>query len=84
MGFRWCKGLTEELWRADFPVAGHAAAPASGAGDDSRYIATRKGVESTGVGGQRGEPIGDSLGEVVKGLAFSASMAEDLALVEDQ
>src|SRR5713101_5245636 len=55
-----------------------------GARDDSRCITTRKGVESTGVGGKRGEPIGDSLGELVKGLAFSASMAADLALVEDQ
>ena len=87
MVFLWCRGLTEELWRADFPVAGQAAAPGVAGRcrkNDSRYIATRKGVESTGVGGQRGEPIGDSLGKLVKGLAFSASMAEDLALVEDQ
>src|SRR6266478_1243653 len=42
------------------------------------------GEESTGVGSEGGEPIGDSLGGLVKGLAFSASMAADLAVVEDQ
>jgi hypothetical protein len=39
------------------------------------------GEESTGVGSEGGEPIGDSLGALVKGLAFSASMAADLAVV---
>lgn len=43
-----------------------------------------QGGESIGIGGKDGEPIGDSLGELMKGLAFSASMAVDLALVEDQ
>ena len=42
------------------------------------------GEESTGVGSEGGEPIGDSLGGLVKGLAFSASMAADLAVIEDQ
>ena len=41
-------------------------------------------VESTGVGRKGDEPISESLGELVKGLAFSTSMAADLALVEDQ
>src|SRR5712671_2038835 len=40
--------------------------------------------KSTGVGGRGGEPIGDSFGALVKGLAFSARMAADLAVVEDQ
>jgi len=41
-------------------------------------------VESTGVIWNGDEPISDSFGELVKGLAFSAGMAADLALVEDQ
>jgi len=48
------------------------------------HIATRRGVESTGVGQKGDEPISESLGELVKCLALSASMATDLALVEDQ
>ena len=48
------------------------------------HIATRRGVESTGVGQKGDEPISESLGEIMKCLAFSASMATDLALVEDQ
>src|SRR5258708_375331 len=39
--------------------------------------------KSTGVNGEGGEPIGDALGELVKGPAFSAGMAADLAMVED-
>jgi len=53
-------------------------------GETAGHIATHRGGESTGVGGKDGEPIGDSLGERLKGLAFSASMAADLAMVEDQ
>ena len=52
-------------------------------GETAGHIATRRGGESTGVGGKDDEPIGDALGERSKGLAFSASMAADLALVED-
>src|SRR5207253_10055491 len=39
---------------------------------------------SAALGGRGEEPIGDSLGALVKGLAFPASMAADLAVVEDQ
>ena len=53
-------------------------------GKTAEHLATRGGEESTGIGGEGGEPIGDSLGALVKGLAFSASMASDLAMVEDQ
>jgi hypothetical protein len=48
------------------------------------HIATRIAGKSTGVVGRGEEPIGDSLGALVKGLAFPASMAADLAVVEDQ
>jgi len=67
-------------------VIGNAAAPALllGAWEDSRRPRDLRGEESTGVGSEGGEPIVDSLGALVKGLAFSASMAADLAVVEDQ
>ena len=39
---------------------------------------------SAGVGGKSDEPIGNSFGEVMKGFAFSTSVATDLALVKDQ
>ena len=48
------------------------------------HIATRSDVASTGVGRKGDEPMRDCLGELVKSLAFSASMAADLALIEDQ
>ena len=48
------------------------------------HIAARREVESTGVGRKGDEPMRDSLGELVKSLAFSASMAADLALIKDQ
>ena len=57
---------------------------AAGAWEDDRRLGDRGGQESTGVGRRDDEPIGDSLGALVKGLAFSASMASDLAMVEDQ
>ena len=55
-----------------------------GAWEDSRTPRDPRRTASTGVGGRGDEPIGDSLGALVKGLAFSASMAADLAVVEDQ
>ena len=64
-----CSGTGVARWRLE-TTAGH--------------ITTLAGVKSTGVGGRRGEPIGDSLGELMKGLALSAGMAADLAVVEDQ
>ena len=50
----------------------------------AEHIATGRGSGSTGVGGRGDEPIGDSLGELVKGVAFPASVTADLAVVEDQ
>ena len=47
-------------------------------------IATRVTGKSTGIDGRGGEPIGDPSGALVKGPAFPASMAADLAVVEDQ
>ena len=72
--------------RAESTVGGNTVAPAFAHSPWSLvgHIATRRGVESTGVGRKGDEPISESLGEVVKGLAFSAGMAADLALVEDQ
>ena len=51
---------------------------------DSRPHRIYGGVGSTGIGGKGDEPVSDSLGELMEGLAFSAGMATDLALVEDQ
>jgi len=45
-------------------------------------LATCGGEESTGVGGEGGEPIGDSLGAGERS-PFSASMATDVAVVEE-
>ena len=86
MGLRRWKGLTGEAWHAVFEVAGNAAAPALllGAWKTAGHIATHRRGKSTGIGVKGSEPIGDSLGELVKGLAFSASMAADLAVIEDQ
>lgn len=83
----WCwKGLTGEAWHAVFEVAGNAAAPALllGAWEDSRTHHDPQRGESTGIGVKGSEPIGDSFGELVKGPVFSASMAADLAVIEDQ
>jgi hypothetical protein len=52
-------------------------------GKTAGHIVTRR-RESTGIGVKGSEPIGESLGELVKGLASSASMAADLAVIEDQ
>jgi hypothetical protein len=41
-------------------------------------------ARSTGVGRNREEPVGEALGQRMKGVAFSAGMAADLAVVEDQ
>ena len=78
--------MTEESGQGDFPEAENAAAWASvlNAWGDSRTPSESPSGESTGVGGKDDEPIGDGLGEGLKGLAFSARMATDLALVEDQ
>ena len=80
------KGLTGEADHAGFRVEGNAAARRCTWAPErtAEHIATSGGVESTGVGGKRGEPIGDSVGERMKGFALSAGMAADLALVEDQ
>ena len=48
------------------------------------HIATRIEGESTGIGGRGSKPVRDSPGALVKGPAFPASMAADLAVVEDQ
>src|SRR5260370_10309530 len=53
-------------------------------GKTAEDLASCSGEESTGVGSDGGEPIGDCLGGLVKGLIFSASMAADLAVVENQ
>src|SRR5258708_29868087 len=53
-------------------------------GKTAEDLASCGGEESTGVGSDGGEPIGDCLGALVKGLIFSASMAADLAVVENQ
>jgi hypothetical protein len=80
------KSLTEGVYRTDSAVGGiqwrwrllvFARGP-------SKHIAARREVESTGVGRKGDEPMRDSLGELVKSLAFSASMAADLALIKDQ
>ncbi len=47
-----------------------------------RSKATRR--RSTGIRRNRDEPVRQALGELMKGLAFSAGMAADLALIEDQ
>jgi hypothetical protein len=39
---------------------------------------------STGIGRKTDEPVGEALGEFMKAVAFSAGMAADLAVVEDQ
>ena len=77
--------MTEGADRADSAVGGNTVAPAI----DSLWSPGRThrdpiAGKSTGVGGRGEEPIGDSLGALVKGLAFPASMAADLAVVEDQ
>ena len=41
-------------------------------------------ARSTGVGRNSEEPVGEALGQLMKGVAFSAGMAADLAVVEDQ
>ena len=81
------KRLTEGAYRADSAVEGNTVAPTFAhlrRGALVGHIATCVGGKSTGVGGRGEEPIGDSLGALVKGLAFPASMAADLAVVEDQ
>jgi|SRR5208283_623970 len=41
-------------------------------------------VGSTGIGRKSDEPVSEALGELMKGLAFSAGTAADLAVVEGQ
>ncbi len=69
-------------------IPGRSECGSAGIGENALEIAgdlaTRNGGISTGVGGMSDKPIGDSLGEFVKGLAFSAGVAADLAMVEDQ
>jgi hypothetical protein len=67
-GHRECSGTGVAPWRLE----------------DSRTHRNPQRGESTGIGIKGSEPIGDSLGELVKGLAFPASMAADLAVIEDQ
>ncbi len=80
-------GAGASLAGADSVIAGNAVAPGVAAlapGKTAEHLATCGGQQSTGVGGRGDEPISDSLGALVKGLAFSASMAADLAVVKDQ
>lgn len=39
---------------------------------------------STGIGGKSEKPIGEAFGELMKGVTFSARMAANLTMVEDQ
>src|SRR5260370_21954040 len=45
---------------------------------------TSKRGRSTGIGGKSEERVGESLGQLMKGVTFSAGMAADLTMVEDQ
>src|SRR5712692_8446789 len=60
----------------------------SGGGRDTRKTAGHSEGparrRSTGVRGKSDEPVSYVLGELVKGFAFSAGMAADLAMIEDQ
>ena len=49
-----------------------------------RHVEGQAPRRSTGIRGNRDEPIGEAFGALMKGIAFSASMASDLAMVEDQ
>src|SRR5207253_4825880 len=46
--------------------------------------APRRSRRSTGIRRKSDKPVGYALGELMRGLAFSAGMAADLAVVEDQ
>ena len=79
--------MTEGVDRAYAAFGGNTGAPAFAhirRGALVGHSATRIGRKSTGVDGRGNEPIGDLLGALMKGLAFSPSMAADLAVVEDQ
>src|SRR5260370_38676392 len=67
-------------------VGRNTAAGASGQthGKSAEHVEGHARGRTTGIGRKSHEPIGQALGELMKGLAFSASMAADLALVEDQ
>src|SRR3989442_14233537 len=67
-------------------VGRNTAAGASGRtpGKIAEHVEGHARGRSTGIGRKSHEPIGQALGELMKGLAFSLSMAADLALVEDQ
>ena len=69
-----------------FPAGGNAVAPALLRRPEKTagHIATCGGGQSTGVGRRRDEPIGDSLGELMEGFAFSTDVAAELAVIEDQ
>ena len=46
-------------------------------GKPVEHIATGRGGESTGIGVKGSEPRGESLGELMKGFAYSASRAAE-------
>src|SRR5258708_22189729 len=86
MALRWQKGSKSWMALLIFPAGGNTASAASGRTPSKKLANISKGPRrrSTGVSGKGDEPIGDALGELVKGFAFSAGVAADLALIEDQ
>jgi hypothetical protein len=71
---------TVDFWsRKEYSVRASGRTPGKIAGHDQGTAA-----RSTGVGRNREEPVGEALGQRMKGVAFSAGMAADLAVVEDQ
>ena len=80
------KGFGNCCARLIFWVGRNTAAGASGRtpGKIAEHVEGHARGRSTGIGRKSHEPIGQALGELMKGLAFSASMAADLARVEDQ
>src|ERR1700689_443617 len=72
---------TVDFWgRKEYSVRASGRTPGKIAGHDQGQA---RRVDSTGVGRNREEPVGEALGQHMKGVAFSAGMAADLAVVED-
>lgn len=70
----------------DFQGGGNSVARAL-LTDAWEYSSTHRDLrrgESAGVDSKGDEPTGDSLCELAKGLAFSADVATDLTIVEEQ
>src|SRR5437879_12669699 len=80
------KGLGNCRARLIFWVGRNTAAGASGRtpGKIAEHVEGHARGRSTGIGRKSHEPIGQALGELMKGLAFWASMAADFAQVEDR